>query len=230
MPLIQFTQSPDGSLPWMGIELICTMHFPVDDQRRVSAAATLMLSRSTRGLDDDAVMAVPVRQILAALTGPGLQGLSEQVADLAVKAQMAGDLLLRLLQQHEKGLPARVKAERKVQEVEWKSATKFDGNKVKASESTLKTAWADFRSVAHLWAAQRYFVGLVGAEAFKGLIMSKPHSFLVVGMDLLARAVEVPSQDDSGTRATLLTIDEAWTAPPELMCMSTTEAWKDLLA
>jgi hypothetical protein len=153
MPVLKILNDDDRLLPgnWAGVLILSTMLYPSDEKRR-DAYIAAVLQESIRAQDSKS--AIPAE--IAGLTfdfggGPGIE---KDAHNRLSHGLVAGETLNCLLQiaefapQHASLRQAQFIV-KKVR-IKQKFATRIP---IPASATPIETAWGNFKSVAHLWAA-----------------------------------------------------------------------------
>lgn len=145
--------------------------------------------------------------------------LLDNTAENAWAASVAGDVLLWYVQIHTHCPPASINKAMEIAEQYLSNATDSFGEHGPRSLREIKTAWASYKSVAHLWAAFRVIQFRAGNTAARDILAhfllmydSLP-SFLAMAAWFRQAGTTLRSQ---GQRTPILDPHKTWCTPPQL--------------
>jgi len=158
MPMVNLDSQYEAS-----IKIQSLMHFPLENQEhdkmRRQSDMHLSFSRVIEGKDDDMEFPVSIGSIKELLLMPSSFNTNEQAEKSAKKGIIVGDLLIALyfMNKHDAKEPSFRKAKMVVSDFA-KKGVKFKDSKTSnymSSESSYDDYWAEYKNVAHFWAALR---------------------------------------------------------------------------
>lgn len=206
-------------------DLISIMLFPQDEQKRNECACTLEWRRKLDGMTDNERAVLPKQDIEAIVSAPSFSQLMEVMARKAAVGQIAGELLLLALQLDASGMGGSLRKARFLVSHHNSIINESQGMKLWASVSSMKNAWKEYQTVAHLWAALKILLDAnpeefddvdetVGIEKILDTLSRIPvERFASTSTWALEKAAGLIASHQTSNGRPLLNIDTAWTFP-----------------
>lgn len=203
--------------------VISIMLYPEDEQKRNECTCTLAWHRKLDGLRDDKKVVLLKQDVDAIIGAPSLSQVMAAMARQAAVGQIAGELLLLALQLDTSAIGASLHKVRFLVSYRNSVINDIQGKNLWASDTSMKKAWKQYRTVAHLWAALKILVDAnsderddldetIGIEDILNILSRiLVEQFASTSMRVLEKATGlIPSHQTSSGRP-LLDIGAAWT-------------------
>lgn len=222
MRVIPFTRALNGSYPFLSEELLCLMAFPEDEELRETSRATLALQRMTEGVESVAL--VDSALVRRALQGVGYAQTVQQLSSRAMRGNIAGSIVNGALEMLAYGEKPSVGAVMRDISESMRRYQTFGGDPAAYSERSIKSAWAEFRAVAHLWAAWNLIfenavrsseTQALGGHLAAHMLHSHTPIMLSIAMRKLERTKNVLLASGTGP-VPLLDLEAVWTPPEDM--------------
>lgn len=229
MPTLTLTRDATGAYPFLSQELQALMLFPDLPAERDACRATLILSNAAG--QGDGIVSADAGLVRSALAGPGIDALRKRMQERAIKGYVAGEVLRGLRAQHAAGELPSVSACVRDLEQELAAYETFGGSKKGYGDRSIRAAWAEFKPVAHFWAAvrilmegvQRRAVAAGSAEAVSAVLahslaadtLNRVPAAVVAGAVVLLRFASTIELSHAHGKEPLLASGEAWLLPAD---------------
>jgi hypothetical protein len=184
----------------------------IPQHRALRAAGRLAQQRLLRTLPPDATIDVPAEYVDALIDSPTLSEVREAAKPLFARAALVGHVVAEIIGRRDRGVGrAQIGAVQHDVAQRFSSKQKITGYKV--SRSSVESAWGDWRSVAHLWAAY-----VSRSVRLGDLVFPCRHGSLAVFLGLAEAYRQIgetwrPKQGDR----TLLDAEQTWQVADAIM-------------
>lgn len=213
MPTMEFFAGEDIPLDFVLIETISYMLFPKSEGHRERYVAHRYGDFLLQGATDGAI-AMPTEMFEAILRDNKPKEVKTPSHSIISKGCIAGEILINLIELDAEGGETSVnRATYLAEDYFWK-ATNTKGNRsaVLAGEK-MKSAWSQFKSVSHFWAANNIIAADPNRDDWLQSIVKDPARFLAIAMKAKEKASVIKRYDGKGT---IVPENNFWVLPSDI--------------